>query len=751
MTVSKRNAKEQDWAKAMYKTLKWEFPADDAVAKTAPARPRANAFIGEPNERAPSRQSSAAPEPDDYVLVDAPVVHDPKAARANPLQTVMKDMGIKGDSAFAERLSAYQAQLDGLADDPVKAAYTDAKAKAWEGKVKGVLKQSQDTADQVVVEQFRTNLKTEARALTKDLFIAQAGDPAFTGFLEKAAKAPAGSIDKAQKETLIFLSQNLKTLNNELVVDARDREKENVFAAEVTQDLVAARANAVTKKEHQQLDVLEEKLAAFQWTLARQLGPALNTANDIETADSFGKAAESTVEALLQEAPKTDAAVADVRKLADGAVRKHLAKSNDAKLTQAWAAQQPWGSLIDVTIQTNGKYFDIAVKPRQTPLTKSKREGKGTASRADLIAQPDLLFGGLRSEQMMQALSVQPTGEAANGGPPFVAKPSDFALDWGQSLAADEKAREAFAARMPDYLQLKQVRYHEKKKGIFKAKDAVKTAWVVEQKPVSESVEEVNLLRQLPGNIARNLSDLSQNIADLQRQQAENMAEIEAQKKELKDFVDTDGGGLLKAYGKAHDAMKSLQKHIMAETTKRIENGVSAKKIYAWADKQTWAAMFDLELEPDGGGSYLIHVVDKKHSKRQGLRGVGVTPRIFADNPESRQISGSDTSFEENKKTLNGALQALLSPMIYKKLVSRPLGKAENGVMVVEKPTKFAREWAELILKANGPEASLPDYLEIREVAYTSETKQFWKRNKLKTCKVLEFIPGALKAEAAVK
>lgn len=749
MTAGKRDAREQDWTKAMYKALDLDFPADDAIPGKSGAPVKTGARKAQLNERSPSRQSAAAADLDDYVLVDEPVVSDPKAAKVNPLQKVMADLGLKRDDAFAERLNAYQTQLDGLAADPKKAASADPKAKALEQNVKRVLTLPQEEADLLLQERLKKNLRTEARTLTKDLIMAQAGDPVFTGFLEKAATAPPHSIDRAQRETLVFLGQNLQDLSYDLVEDARDRAKDNAFAADVTKELVSARANAVTKKEHQQLDALEEKLDAFQWTLARQLGPALNTANDIETADSFGKTAESTAAALLQQAPKTDAAVADIRKLADNAVRKHLAKSNDAKLTQNWAAQQPWGSLIDVTIQANGRYFDINVKPRQSSLSQSR--GKGTAQSAEVIAQPDMVFGGLRSEQMMQALSSRPTKEAAKGGPPFVERPSDFALNWGQSLAGDEKARKAFEEKMPDYLQLKQVRYHEMKKGIFKTKDVVKTAWVVEQKPVSDSIEGVNLLRQLPGNIARNLADLSQNIADLQRRQAENMAEIVEQKKELKAFMDSQGDGILKSYGKAHDAMTGLKALIMQETKKCLLKGMSVKKIYDWADKQPWAAMFDMDLEPDEGGNYLIHVVDKKHSKRRGLHGVGASPRIYKDDEENRPVSGSDTSFEENKKTLNGALQALLSPMVYNKLVSRPLGKAENGVIVVEKPTKFAREWAELILKANGPEASLPDYLEIREVMYASETKQFWKRNKLKSCKVLEFIPGALKAEAAVK
>ena len=745
MPVAKMKPEELDWAKKVYKTLHWNFPAaNNDTAGSAAHEAQAHTLHNE--------QSAPPPEPDlsDYVVIDEPE-RETQNGRPSPVHRVMADIGLPETEGFRERLDSYQAKFNAFQDDPVAAAYADPQARVWEGRVTGVLGQSQTKADKMVIEQFKTNMKQESREITKEILETQADDPKFQDFLKEASSIDPHELKKAHKEMLVFMSQNLKTIGNELVGATNDLQHQHAFGKSMSDVIDTARTNAVSQDEHDMLDQLEEEVIAYRMAVARQLGMALNTTNDVQAAMSFGATVEATFRELAPETQKANYAVGTLGKMADAAVHKHLAKSNSAKTTMKWAEKQPWSKLVKVTIDSQGGYFNIVVEPRHAPETDdayadgSINMPHKELTKNDVHTQPELIYNGLRSPEMMQALSLKPTGQQNADGLPIVGKPNELSLEWGNALADALAHGEDIQGQLPDYLELKQVQYEDVKKGFFSSTKVNKTAWVVEQKEMSETIAEVNLMKQLPRSIAGDLADMCENMSDLKKDQQEKLDEILDRKHKLEEFVATEGGGLFKAYGKAHDAISNLQSHVSDLVKEKIQSGTSPKKIMKWAKEQPWSPMFDVQLSPCETGGYNILVEDKQHDDVADLKDTAAAPGDTKANPE--QDPGADEvdlSYGENMHGLNGALRALLNPSVYKHLISKPTEEpAVNGIPIVEEPTKFARDWADLMLKTAG--GSLPDYLEIREVQYRKKSFLFWKNNKLEVCKVLEFKPSAFK------
>ncbi|SDQ98265.1 hypothetical protein [Pseudovibrio sp. Tun.PSC04-5.I4] len=757
MPVNKLNTEQQDWAKAVYQSLHWSFPDEDGSTNSA----RASAEqLQSANGTHAQRNGTAEPDLSDYVIVDSPPIERSAGYKPSPIHAVFEEIGLPETDNFRDRIQNYHDKKTAYKKDPTAAAYADPKASTWERRVKGTLGMSQDKADEMVRMQFTNDMKNESRSITKEIFETQSDDPRFTDFLKNAASGGPNKLTNAHKEMLVFLSQNLKTLGNALVANVNELYRQHAFGKAMSDTIDEARENAVTESEKKKLDEMEQEVVEYRMAVARQLGMALNTTNDVQSALSFGATVDSAAEELSYENGRAHNAVSGLAKLTEDMVRKHLAQSNSSRKTLSWVATQPWANLIDVSIDTSGEYFDIITKVRESSAEPDANGPQNdntvnlaqtNLTREKLSNTPELIFNGLRSPEMKQALSTKPTGEPSSDDVPFIEKPTDMAMTWGETLARAQAGGHDISDQLPDYMSLKQVHYHDVKQGFFSKTDTVKTAWIVEQMDTSETVSEVNLLNNLPRSIAGDLGELAENMKDLKNDQATQTEDILSKKSHLENFLSTKGDGLLQNYGTAHDAISSLQDHAMKEVIAKMSGGSSIKKIKKWAAQQSWSAIFDVAITPkeDGSsGEYNVVIKEKNQGTTEEGTAVLNKPTGEAGADAGGVVDEEDQTYGEQFHGLKGALRALLNPTVHKQLVSKPTGDSANGLAIVEEPSKLARDWADLLKKSGGADANLPDYLELREVQYRIRSLLPWKKNKLQACWVLEFKPSAFKQAA---
>ncbi|QUS58352.1 hypothetical protein [Pseudovibrio brasiliensis] len=767
MPVNKLNAEQHDWAKAVYQNMHWNFPEEegDETNLTAEAsNEQANGVNGTRDQR----NGTAEPDLSDYVVVDTPPPEQQNGSKASPVHSVLEEIGLPQSETLREqlgRLRDFQQKQEAFIKDPLATAYADPKASAWEHRVKDVLGMSQEKADKMVKQQFtqdlRKNMKEEGRNITKEIFDTQADDPRFTEFLKTAGNANPKQLTPAHREMLVFMSQNMVKLGNSLVKDVNELYRQHAFGKAMSDTIDNAKENAVSDSEKQKLEEIEQEVIEYRMAVARQLGMALNTTNDVQSAISFGETVNSAVDELAEQNDRALKAASGLAKMAKNMVNDHLAQTNSPRKTMKWVETQPWAKLVDIDITTKGEYFNIEAVLRDNSPQNEDTDGldidentdlaQRNLSKEKLMYNPELIFNGLRSPEMMAALTSKATGEASNDDIPFVEKPSDLAMNWGETLARAQEGGRDISDQLPDYMTLKQVRYHDIKKGFFSNTDTVKTAWVVEQKPTSDTVAEVNLINNLPRAIAGDLGDLALNMSDLREDQTKKNDDIQDKRSHLDEFLSSKGDGLLQSYGNAHDAISSLQDHAMQEVMAKMSNGTSIRKILKWAKEQPWSAMFRVEITPMEGGKkdqYNVVVKEVEHGTTEA-NSVVLNEPTERDKENAGNIADEeDQAFGEDLHGLSGALKALLNPSVYKQLISKPTGENSDGMPVVEEPTKLARDWAELIQKSAGPGASLPDYLELRQVKYRVRSFLPWKRNKLEACWVLEFKPTAFKQAA---
>ncbi len=754
MPVNKLNPEQTDWAKAVYHSLHWNYPDEgDGGSEAQTANPQfdhTNTSNGHNGTTDPRANGHNAPQP--------PQWQRPAGAKPSPIHTVFEEIGLPETEEFHDRIEAYHDKREAFKQDPLQAAYADPEAAAWEHRVKDVLGRPQEEADETVQLQFRNNLKVESRNITREIFESQADDPRFVQFLQNAANSNPKDLADSHREMLVFMSKNLKTLGNTLVKNVNELYHQHAFGKAMTDTVENAKENAVSPGELKKLEELEQEVIEYRMAVARQLGMALNTTNNVQSALSFGSTIDTAVDELSYENTRAVNAATGLAKMTQNMVSKHLAKSNSPAKTMKWVGTQPWAKLVDVDIQSNGRYFNIVTELRKSQEAGGDTDGQQIDAETDLAQRdltkekltynPELIFYGLRSPEMLAALTAKPTGEATQDDVPFVEKPSDLAMTWGETLANAQARGRDISDQLPDYMTLKQVRYHDIQKGFFSDTDTIRTAWVVEQKPASDTLAEVNLINNLPRSIAGDLGELALNMSDLKKDQTAKNDQILEKKNHLDDFLNTKGDGLLKSFGTAHDALSSLQDHAMGEVQAKIRNGTSIQKILKWVKEQPWSAMFKVEITPmEGGkkGEYSISVQGADQTNPETRSAVMNEPAP-QDNENAANISDEgDQDFGAGLHGLSGALRALLNPSVYKQLISKPTGENSDGMPVVEEPTKLARDWAGLIQKSVGSDASLPDYLELRQVKYRIRSFLPWKRNKLEACWVLEFKPSAFR------
>ncbi|KZK78241.1 hypothetical protein PsW64_03880 [Pseudovibrio sp. W64] len=767
MPVNKLNAEQHDWAKAVYQNMHWNFPEEDGDETNRTAR-TSNEQVNGVHGNHDQRNGTADPDLSDYVVVDTPPPERPAGAKPMPVHAVFEEIGLPESETLRERLDrlrTFQQKKEDFLKDPLATAYADPSAAKWEHHVKDVLGMPQEKADEMVKQQFTRDLKKElreeSRSVTKEIFDSQADDPRFNEFLQNAANSNPKQLTPAHREMLVFMSQNMVKLGNALVKDVNELYRQHAFGKAMSDTIDNAKENAVSDSERQKLEEIEQEVVEYRMAVARQLGMALNTTNDVQSAISFGQTVDSAVDELAEQNDRALKAASGLAKMAKNMVNDHLAQTNSPRKTMSWVATQPWAKLVDIDITTKGEFFNIEAQLRDSPAGNEDTDGLDIDSNTDLaqrnlskeklMANPELIFNGLRSPKMMEALTTKVTGEASNDDVPFVEKPSDLAMNWGETLARAQASGRDISDQLPDYMTLKQIRYHDIKKGFFSNTDTVKTAWVVEQKPTSDTVAEVNLINNLPRAIAGDLGDLALNMSDLREDQSQKSSDIQDKRGHLDEFLSSKGDGLLQSYGNAHDAISSLQDHAMKEVMAKMSNGTSIRKILKWAKEQPWSAMFQVEITPMEGGKkdqYNVVIKEVEHGKTEASSAVLNEPTDQDKENAGNIADEDDQAFGEDLHGLSGALKALLNPSVYKQLISKPTGEKSDGMQIVEEPTKLARDWADLIQKSAGPGANLPDYLELRQVKYRIRSFLPWKRNKLEACWVLEFKPTAFKQAA---
>ncbi|MFS8184058.1 hypothetical protein ACMG4P_21220 [Pseudovibrio denitrificans] len=677
---------------------------------------------------------------------------EPLEVKPHPAMLAMQELDLAVSPELEAQFNAYQEKKTAFINDPTGTAHEGPEAAAWQRRIRGLLGMEQDKADTFLRMQFRSGLDNDARALAKQIFEDAAHDPRFLAFLKIAALAAPEDLSSNHKELLVFLSQNLKALNKDVVGDANALIRQNAFSKGVIEAVQSARSNAVTEQDIQYLDKMEKEAIAFRLATSEQMAQALNASNDALAAISFGDAIFASTASLSHENGRAQYALASLQEVASHLTEQHLAKHNSIRKAEAWIAKQPWAALISVSIRKDGGYYDIDTNLRHDPAARTvgnstfydntdvgPQEG---LTKSALRDKPQLVLNGLRSKEMMEALKLTPTGEEGVDDLEIVEKPSDLALAWGSTLVAAQQRGDDISKMLPDYFVLKQVRYH-KIEGFLIENDMLEPAWVVEYKPASHTLSEISRMRGLPQAAAKNLAAMTINMNELKANQTEQTGKLTEMRERLDTFLSTKGNGLLMSFGKAHFALDKLMEHVRDEVHARIgKSGGSLSKIQKWVSEQPWAALFDVSVtRPEGGkkSEYLISV--KQKTDPEPAKPTATT--IAVEDPETEATAQQP---RDEFPGLTGSLRALLLPENRGKLILKPTGETSLGKEVVEKPSKLARTWGELLAKDRDAQEELPDFLELREVQYHSETKNIFRKGHLKTCWVLEFKPDALNA-----
>ncbi|KZK87516.1 hypothetical protein PsAD13_00794 [Pseudovibrio sp. Ad13] len=680
---------------------------------------------------------------------------EPLELKPHPAMLAMHELDLAVSPELEQQFQAYQEKKTAFINDPTGTAHEGPEAAKKQRLITGLLGMAQDKADTYLRMQFRTGLDNDARALAKQIFEDAAHDPRFLAFLKVAALAAPEDLSSNHKELLVFLSQNLKALNKEVVGDVNTLLRQNAFSKGLSEAVDTARAHAVTEQDVRYLNDIEKDVVAYRMATSKQLGEALNASNDLLAAMSFGDAILSSTESLSHENGRAQYALASLREVASQLTEQHLADHHSAKKTEAWIAKQPWAALISVSIQKDGGYYDINTELRHDPAPRTV--GNSTffdnsdvvpqqgLTKSELRDKPQLVLNGLRSNEMMEALKLVPTGEDGVDELPIVKKPSDLAMAWSSTLVAAKQRGDNISAMLPDYFILKQVRYH-KIEGFLIENDMLEPAWVVEYKPTSHTMSEIGKMRALPQAAAKNLASLTVNLNELKDSQTKQSGELSSMRERLDTFLSTKGNGLLMSFGKAHFALDKLMEHVRDDVHARIEkSGGSLKKIQKWISEQPWVALFDVSItRPEGGkkSEYLISVKQKTAPEPAKPDYTTVT----VEDPETQEASATAQETPDEFPGLTGSLRALLQPETRTQLILKPTGEISLGAEIVDKPSKLAREWGELLAKNSHAQDELPDFLELREVQYHSETRNVFRKGHLKTCWVLEFKPDALNA-----
>ncbi|SDR22060.1 hypothetical protein [Pseudovibrio sp. Tun.PSC04-5.I4] len=673
--------------------------------------------------------------------------------KPHPALLALQELDLTVSPEVEEKFQAYQEKKAAFLNDPIGTAHEGQEAAVWQHRIKDTLGMPQDKADTFLRMQFRTGLDNDARALAKQAFEDAIQDPRFVSFLKTAALATPEDLTSDHKELLVFLSQNMKALNKEIVGDVNSLIRQHAYSKGLSDAVDQAKANVVTDKDIKHLNEVEKDVIAFRMATAKQLGEALNASNDLQATMSFGDAILASTQSLSHENGRAQYALASLREVASALTEQHLAQNNSPKKTQAWIAKQPWATLVSVSIKTDGAYFNVGTELRgetvplhvgnSTFYDKTEELPRQELTKTDLRHKPERVLNGLRSDDIRQALQLTPTGEDGIDDLLIVEKPSDLALMWGSTLMAAHGRGDNISELLPDYFVLREVRYH-KLEGFLIETDMLQPAWVVEYKPTSHTLTEVGRMNTLPQAAARNLADLAINLNTAKATQTEQKDEVTGLKSRLDAFLSTKGDGLLMSFGKAHFVLDKLMEHARDEVHARIEKtGGSLKKVQKWVSEQSWSALFDVTVtRPEGGkkSEYLISVKQKTLPEPVEPHHTTVT----VEDHETQEAGATAQAQHDEFPGLSGSLRALLQPDMRQQLIIKPTGESNLGADIVEKPSKLAREWGALLMKDSSAKEQLPEYLELREVQYHSEAKFTFRKGHLKTCWVLEFKPEAL-------
>ncbi|SFK33320.1 hypothetical protein SAMN04488518_104128 [Pseudovibrio ascidiaceicola] len=742
--------KYDDWLKKVYSEMNWKFHdlvggARKKRSTSVTSRPsEATVAIGqETDEDTPDW--TIDPDIADYVVAGTPA----EERKKRPLTAALSDAGIRPTEGFTERLNSYQSQKSHYDEDPLGAAYADPEAVKWDRLVKGTLGESDSKARQMVLMQHEIELKKQSRQLTREAFQDQATAPEFRAYLRQASDTPSNQMETAQRETIMFFSQNMKVLGNELVATTNELMHEKAFGDTMMKTLHEAKANAVTDREKKRLAELEEEAIAYGTATSKQMAFALNCTNCVEAAISRGAEVEAAVLQLSDERPKAVFASSGLQRTAEEMVHTHLGKSNNVKKTLAWAETQPWAPMVKVSIKKEGREYSITSEQRTAPETQANTGDPmvdnhvdmphKAVTKTDLANTPELVFNGLRSDQMMASMSHRETGEKGPDDVPFVGIPSEASMAWAKTLLTAQKQGQDISDQLPDYMEVKEVWYRENRSGLkgkLKRGKPEKKVHVVTYKDTSESVQAAQKLRTAPKNMAGDLADLADNMADLKADQARKAEKLQAHKAELEKFLSSKGEGLLESFGEAHEAFDALQKNILDQVIAKMGKGTSLKNIKKWASKQPWAMMFEIEFKPDPNGKKNLYnvVVKEKEEEVEETDGASEGGR-----------TETDGSSKDHEASLTGALAALSKPAVQKELILKYTGEKHNGVPIVDKPSDLAKKWAEMIMKVYGSGAKLPAYLVLRDVVYKSKSRNLIRRGNYIPCKAVEFIESKFK------
>ncbi|WP_057460995.1 hypothetical protein [Pseudovibrio sp. POLY-S9] len=742
--------KYDDWLKKVYSEMNWKF--HDLVgggrkkrsASVTSKTSEASAAIGsQVDEDTP--EWTTEPDIADYIVEGTPAAERKK----RPLSAALKDAGIKSTEGFTQRLNSYQSQKSHYDEDPLGAAYADPEAVKWDRLVKGTLGESDNKARQMVLMQHEIELKKQSRQLTREVFQDQSTAPEFRAYLRQASDTPSNQMDTAQRETIMFFSQNMKVLGNELVASTKELMHEKAFGDTMMKTLHEAKANAVSEREKKRLTELEEEAIAYGTATSKQMAFALNCTNCVEAAINRGAEVEAAVLQLSDERPKAVFATSGLQRTAEEMVLAHLDKSNNMKKSLAWAETQPWAQMVKVNIKKEGRNFSITSETRKAPETPASTGDPmvdnhvdmphKAVTKTELATTPELVFNGLRSGQMMASMSHRETGETGPDGKPFVGIPSEASMAWAKILLTAQKEGQDISDQLPDYMEVKEVWYRESRSGLkgkLKRGKPEKKVHVVTYKETSESVQAAQKLRAAPKNMAGDLAELADNIADLKADQARKAEKLKAHKEELEKFLSSKGEGMLESFGEAHEAFNALQENILQQVIAKMSKGTSLKNIKKWASKQPWAMMFEIEFKPDESGkkNHYNVVVKEKEEEVEETDGA----------PEGGRTE-ADGRTKDQEASLTGALAALSKPAVQKELILKYTGEKHNGVPIVEKPSDLAKKWADMIMKVYGSNAKLPAYLVLKDVVYKSASRNLIRRGKYIPCKAVEFIPSAFK------
>ncbi len=597
--------------------------------------------------------------------------------------------------------------------------------------------------------EMNRNLKGGLQGIAREVFETQSADPRFTEFLNKAAAADPHTMEETHKELLVFLSQNLQTLDTALKTDVEDLSRQQEFGILMSEAIDKINKDKLVSEDKQKLDEIQKKLNEYRAAVAERMALAKNSSDKIGAVATFGSTVDSTAQELSSQSDRARNAVSRLVILAREMIRKHLALSKSAPKTLKWVAMQPWAKLVEVSIDTTKGDFKITTRPRQATVQTDTTHEQPDLTRGELSNTPELVFNGLCSTEMIKALTITPTGEQSQDQLPVVVKPDALAIAWGESLAQGKENGQDADAELPDFMVLKQVRYYDVEKGIFSDKKTLKTTWVVEQVSNLDTISEVNLLNSLPVAIAGGLSNIAENMNDLANAKADDAKDIVAKKESLESFLSAEREGLLKHSEGARDAMNNLCSQIMGIIQVKVREETSIDGISKWIAQQTWATRFDVAVtsRQSGAKGECNIVVKLKADEGTTEEGTAVlNSPAGADNAAPYNTGDSVAPPDLNRfRGLDRCLRALLNPAVHNQMVTRPTGETNNGRIVVEEPSTLAKDWASVLRKDGYARDKMPGYMKLQEVTYRSTSLLPWKRNKLTSCWVLEFDVAAFK------